>query len=342
MRTALLLPLLLAAAAPAAGDPPFPEGTSSHTMEGLKVSVVMPGGWDPAKERSMLVILHGNGGTETGMAGSLAHLAADDFVIVAPKSRGMGWDRNDVDAVRRIAADLKKRCRVGEGRLHAAGFSNGGWNLAPLAFDDALRCASACWIAAGFDGGSVPKWARKGLGALALAGTEDGNRPHAEKTPDLLEGKVRSAECLLQPGLGHAWPEKLMPYYRWWLLAMEGRFTPGDCAAFDWVEDPGAASGLMKQRATGGLAYLFSKEQETDAAAKAFQNEILRDPLVQRFGRQLVAWKEERPGVKETPAVVVHDAGGKVVKTLQGAKVTAAAVAAALRSVAPDKSLPKK
>ena len=33
-------------------------------------------------------------------------------------------------------------------------------------------CASACWIAAGYDGGSVPKWARKSLGVLALAGTE--------------------------------------------------------------------------------------------------------------------------------------------------------------------------
>ena len=341
MRAALLLPLLLVLA-PAAEDPPFPEGTSSHVMEGLKVSLVMPAGWDPAKERSMIVILHGTGGTETGMAGSLAHLAADDFVVVAPKSRGMGWDKPDVEAVRRIAADLKKRLKIGEGRLHAAGFSNGGWNLAPLAFDDALRCASACWIAAGFDGGSVPKWAKKGMGVLALAGSEDGNRPHAEKTPDLLEGKVRSGECLLQPGLGHEWPGKLMPYYRWWLLVMEGRFAPGECAAFDWFDDGTAAAARMKEKGTGGLLYLWSKEQAADPAAKAFQNEILRDPLVQRFGRQLAAWKEERPGTKETPAVVVHDAAGKIVKTLQGPKVTAAAVAAALRSVAPDKTVPKK
>lgn len=329
----LLLALLLPAPA---GDPPFPEGTSSQVIEGLRCSVVMPAGFDPAKERSMIVILHGNGGSETGMAGSLALLAADDFVVVAPKSTGIGWDRKDVDAVRRITTDLKKRLHVGEGRLHATGFSNGGWNLAPLAFDEALHCASACWIASGYDGGTVPKWAKKSMGVLALAGTEDPNHAAAEKTPDLLKDKVRCGESLLQPGLGHAWPEKLVPYLRWWLLVMEGRFTPGDCAAFDWVEDPEKAKG------GAGFSYLFSKEQAADPAAKAFQNEILRDPLVQRFGRQLAATKEERPGTAETPAVVVRDASGKVVKTLAGGKITAAAVAAALRAVAPDRSLPKK
>jgi len=335
VRSALLLALLLAST----GDPPFPEGTSSQTLEGLRCSVVIPAGFEAAKERSLVVILHGNGGTETGMAGSLAHLAADGFAVVAPKSTGIGWDKKDVDAVRRIAADLKKRLRVGEGRLHVAGFSNGGWMLSDLAFDEDLRCASACWVAAGYKGGSVPKWARKGMGVLALAGTEDGNADAASKTPDLLKDKVRSGEFLLQPGLGHAWPEKLMPYYRWWLLVMEGRFTPGDCAAFDWIEDPAKAADAMKEKKTGGIAYLWSKEQAADPAAKAFQNEILRDRLVQRFGRQLVAWKIEKEGTAETPAVLVHDATGKVVKTLHGPKVSAAAIAQALRSVAPDKEM---
>lgn len=342
------------AAAPArctAGDPPFPAGTSSQTLEGLRCSVVMPDAFDPAKERSMIVILHGAGGSETGMAGSLQLMAADDFVVVAPKSTGDTWDRKDIDAVRRIAASLRTRLRIGEGRLHAAGFSNGGWNLAPVAFDEDLRCASACWIASGFSGGMVPKAARKGMGVLALAGSVDPNRGAAEKTPDLLKDRVRCAECHIQAGLGHAWPEKLVPYLRWWLLVMEGRFTPGDCGAFDWAVDPAAAAAAMKSQKAGGFAYFFSKDQAADAAAKTFQNEALRDPLVQRFGRQLVAWKLERTeaaeafakeGLKETPAVVVYDAEGRVSRTLQGPKLTAAALGAAFRAVAAEKSLPKR
>jgi predicted esterase len=354
-----LLPAVLAlaaslAAAPArcaAEDPPFPAGTSSQTLDGLRCSVVMPDAFDPAKERSMIVILHGAGGSETGMAGSLQLMAADDFVVVAPKSTADTWDKKDIDAVRRIAASLRKRLRIGEGRLHAAGFSNGGWNLAPLAFDEDLRCASACWIASGYSGGMVPKAARKGMGALALAGSEDPNRGAAEKTPDLLKDKVRCAECLIQPGIAHKWPDKLVPYLRWWLLVMEGRFTPGDCGAFDWAADPAAAEAAMKSRKAGGFAYFFSKDQAGDAAAKAFQNEALRDPLVQRFGRQLVAWKLERAeaaeafakeGLKETPAVVVYDADGKAVKSLQGQKISPAALGIALRSVAADRSMPKR
>jgi predicted esterase len=350
MRTAALLlaaSLLLPAAAPAAEEPPFPEGTSSHRLEELTCSVVMPSAEVAAKQgRSLLVILHGNGGSETGMAGSLAHLAADGFTILAPKSRGVGWVKKDVEDVIRIARDVKKRLAIPEGRVHAAGFSNGGWNLAPLAFDDGLLCASACWIAAGYDGGSVPKWARKSLGVLALAGAGDGNAPHALKTPELLEGKVRCGEALLQPGLGHAWPEKLMGYYRSWLLAMEGRWTPGDCGWYDWVEEVPAGD-----RKAGSFLYLFDPARGADAAARVLQVETLRDPLVRRYGVQLAAVKRDGAaapdlpaahGVKELPAVVVLDPAAKAVKVLSGPKITAAALAAAFRSVAPDKSPPKK
>ena len=351
---ALLLAALLAAAAPVplpAAEDPFPAGTSSQTLEGLKCSVVMPTAAEAAKERSLLVILHGAGGTETGMAGSLAHLAADGFVILAPKSAGETWAKADLDAVRKIVADLKKRLRVGEGRLHAAGFSNGGWNLDPVAFDEELKFSSACWIAAGFKGGKPPAHAKKGMGALALAGSEDGNRDAAEQTPKLLDGKMRSAECRIQPGLGHAWPEKLMPYYRWWLLVQEGRFVPGECAAFEWAGTPAEAIAAAKTRKTGAFVYLYGPDQEADPAAKAFQNDVFRDPLVQRYGSQLVAAKQAAPpgdlalkghGFKETPAIVVMDGDGKTLKTLSGPKMTAAALAAAFRLAAPDKSPPKK
>ena len=322
---------------------------SSTRLEGLQCSIVMPAEWDPAKERSLLVILHGAGGTETGMAGSLQFLAEREFVVVAPKSTAATWDKKDLDAVRRIVADLKKRLHAGAARLHGAGFSNGGWNLAPVAFDEELKFTSACWIAAGYKGGSVPKHAKTGMGVLAMAGENDPNRDAAEKTPDLLEGKVRSAMSRVQPGKAHEWPDALMPFYGWWLEVQEGRYEPGRCLPFDWIEDPARGPGLAKERKTGALEYWFTSTPMDEAQAKSLQNEVLLAPLVQRFGRQCVAWKRDAVAeaeafqalkLKGAPAVVVYDRAGKVVKSFQG-RVSPEGLSQALRAVAPDKSLPK-
>ena len=215
-------------------DRPYPAGESSHEIEGLRWSIFMPDAFDAAQERSLIVVLHGAGGSEVNMARSLMHLAKDDYVIAAPKAVGQVWEPSDLERVRTAIAGLKERLNVGETRLHAVGYSNGGWNLAPVAFDEELRFSSACWIAAGYRGAKVPKHAEKGLGVLALAGSEDGNRDAAENTPRLLRDKVRSAEVRLQPGLGHKWPRELMPYYDWWVGVQEGRFEPGVTLAFEW------------------------------------------------------------------------------------------------------------
>jgi dienelactone hydrolase len=284
------------------------------------------------------------------MAASLAHLAAEDFVVCAPKSHGIGWDTpGDVDAVKRIAVDLKKRLHIGEKRLHAVGFSNGGWNVTPIGFDEALRCQSVCWVASGFKGGKPPKHAKKEMSVLALAGGDDPNRHAAEDTAKLLADKVRTAECRIQPGLGHAWPDKLVPYFSWWITVAEGRFKPGRCAAFEWKDTPPAALEAAGAAKTGAFVYWYSSAQDGDAVAKTVENDFTRDALVQRFGQQIPSAKAElesdaagaaKAGVKTAPAFVVYDAAGKVKEVLQG-KFDAKALASALRSVAPDRSLPK-
>jgi hypothetical protein len=216
-------------------------------------------------------------------------------------------------------------------------------------FDPELRFRSACWVAAGFNGGTPPKHAKKEMGVLALAGAEDPNRAAAEKTPQLLEGKVRTAEVRIQPGLDHKWPDQLMPYFGWWLGAQEGRFVPGACAAFEWTASPDAAREAAAAGGAGWFVYWYADADAPNELARTFQNDVLRDPLVQRFGSQLPCAKVSREvdpdgfaksALKQTPAVVVHDAAGKAKAVLQG-KFDAKALAAALRSVARDKSLPK-
>lgn len=230
------------------------------------------------------------------------------------------------------------------------GFSNGGWNLAPLAFDDALRPCSATWIAAGFQGGAVPKWAKEGLGAIALAGSQDGNLDAAQATVPALRDKVRSVEVRVQEGLGHAFPRELAPYLQWWMGVMEGRFTPGDEKSFEWTEDLDAAIASLAGAKKGGvMAYLFAAADAGKPAAKAFQQVAFFDPEVRFLGAQVKAVKIDaaahpeamaRLGVKDTPAVVVLDRQGKVEKVLQG-EVKARALAKALRGIAPERTMPK-
>jgi poly(3-hydroxybutyrate) depolymerase len=350
---ALLIATLAGARAFAQAAPPFPAGESTQKIEGLHCTVEMPAGFDVAKEHSLVVILHGYGGTDDGMARSLMHLCKEDFVVVAPKSTGAGWSAPDVEAVRRITADLKKRLHVGERRLHGIGFSNGGWNLSPVVFDEALRFQSACWVASGCTGGSLPKHAAKMMGVLALVGGDDPNRAAAEKTVTLLDDKVRTVECRVQPGLGHAWPEKLVPYLSWWLPVQEGRYTPGLCAAFEWKASAQAALDAAASTApkSGSFVWWYSTTADaTNEKAKAFQNDTTRARLVQHYGQQLAAAKADRDadaegfakaGLKATPAVVVYDSTGKVKSVLQD-KIDPKTLAAALRAVAPDKSLPKE
>ncbi len=348
----LLLPALLLPAFPArAGDPlPYPTGSTSQTYAGLRFQLVLPSDYDPGKEYSLIVILHGAGGTETGMAGALRELPPRGFVVCAPKSTGQVWSLSDLGKVKEIVRHLMEVLSIGKGRLHGAGFSNGGWNLAPLVFDEKLPFVSACWIAAGYNGGKVPKRAKKEMGALALAGSQDPNRGAAEKTVDLLRDKVRTVECRIQPGIGHEFPDKLMPYYFYWLGVMEGRFVPGECLSFDFAPSYEEFRKTMEAEKKGGFIYFYSAGDRDDPAAKALQNEAFFHPLVRWYGRQLAAVKLDRGEneslfrefkLKKTPAVVVLKKDGKVAKKLEG-KIKTSAVGKAFQKVAKHKAPPKR
>ncbi len=344
-----LLPAVLLLAVAVAQEDSAP-GRSHRVIEGLDTWLLVPDGIDKEKPASLVVILHGLGGTASGMAGTLALWEDDGYVVCAPKSKGDGWTPADIKAVLRIAAHLKATLPIDPAKVHVVGFSNGGWNLAALAFDDELHPCSATWVAAGYNGGAVPKWARKGMGALALAGADDPNADAARKTVELLQDKVRSVEVRLQPGLGHSWPNEHEVYLRWWMGVQEGRFVPGEDRNFAWGDDLDAALAELQGAKKGGLmVYLFSAEDAAKPEAKALQNEIFGDALVRRLGAQLACVKLDaatnaevmaRVGAKETPAVAVLKKDGKVAKLLDG-KIKASSLAAALRAVAPDKSMPK-
>jgi predicted esterase len=331
-----------------AADLPYPVGTSSHRIEGLQTELALPKDLAAEKKASLVVILHGNGGTATGMLAALGEWPAKGYVVCAPKSTGIGWNDPDVTAVLKIAAHLVKVLPVDPAKVHVVGFSNGGWNLPRLAFDETLKPVSATWVAAGFRGGNVPDWAKK-MGALALAGSQDGNVDAARATVKALTGKVRTAEVREQPGLGHEWPDKLVPYLLWWMGVQEGRFVPGEDRNFDWGTDLAAAKAALQGKKKGGVLLYVYDPADTKPEAKALQNEVFCDAEVRRLGNQLEAVmlpKGQVTGIAAelgftvTPYVGVFDAKGALRHALEG-KIKTAALAKALRSVAPEPREPK-
>ena len=336
----------------AAEAPAYEPGRSSVEIEGLQVELNIPADLSADAPASLVVILHGAGGSATGMAGSLHEWGSGGYVVCAPKSKGDVWTKSDIEAVLRIAAHLKTKLPIDPKKVHVVGFSNGGWNLGPIAFDDELQPCSATWVASGCTEVKAPKWAREHMGALALAGSQDANAKAAAATVKILGDQVRSVGVRFQPGLGHSWPTKLMPYFRWWMDAMDGRFTPGVDMNFDWGDRlDRALSSMAGQKKGGIIVYAWDPSDADKPIARKLSNELLMDLHVQHYGRQLEAvmleygkHKEtlEAYGVTSTPALVVLKPDGKKKKVLLEKDMKAKKIAVAFKSLAPNKKKPGK
>jgi len=348
---ALLLALAVTAVAKDEAKKTYPTGSTLQEFAGLKFQLLVPDDYDAGKTYSLYVVLHGMGDNGPNLAPAFRELPGRGYVVACPSARGQAWSTRDLEDVKSIVTHLMEVFPIAEGKLHGLGFSNGGWNLGPLVFDERFRFASGCWMAAGFQGGKVPARAKKEFGAIALVGAEDGNRGAAMKTVDLLADKVKSVECRIQPGIGHKFTRELMPYYWWWLDVMDGRFEPGLDKSFEWKESTDGVAGECEAKKTGAFLWFWSKEADgASEEAKALQQEVYFDRLVRVFGARLIPVRLEREKneelfaeyrLKETPAIVVLDWKGKKKKVLEGKKLKAGSLAKALRSVARDQSVPK-
>jgi len=348
MRVAVISVALLWAGAALADELPYPAGRSIQKIEGTETALLIPEDLSAEKPGSFVILLHGAGDNGPNLIGSLHAWMGEGYVVCAPSASGGTWDTTDLAITKRIALHLMKVLPIDRKRVHTIGFSNGGWNLAPIAFDDDLKPCSACWIAAGYNGGKVGRWAKKGLGALALAGADDPNAGAARQTVPALKDKVRSVEVRLQTGLGHKWPREHDKYLFWWAGAMEGRFDPDTDMNFAWGDDLAAAIGALADKKRGGIFIYFHAPGDKDKPeARNLQNSVFMDQAVRHFGNQLQAVKldlgdeSEKYGVKVTPAVAVLKKDGTLKKLLSG-KIKARRLASALRSVAPSKKPPKR
>jgi hypothetical protein len=329
--------------------PPFPEGKSVQRFADLTYHIEVPVEYDPKKEYSLIVGLHGAGASAGEFATWIEALIEKDFIVVCPKSKGPAWNKRDIERVKKIVAHVMEKITIGKGRLHGVGFSNGGQHLGFLVFDKKLPFVTGCWMGSGFGGGKMPARAKKEMAALALAGEKDYALGACKGTVKRLRGKVRSVEFRMQPELEHDIPRDLMPYYHYWLTVMEGRFTPGEDESFDWRYDMKPGREIMAEEKRGGFVFFYSTDDEKSEDARHAEHVVLFDPRVRFFGEQAQPVMLDRSldkelfaslGLTKTPAIVVMKPDGTVVKTFEG-RIEAKDVAKSLRSVAKAKSMPK-
>lgn len=333
-----------------AEEPSYPKGRSTQKIEGLTVELGIPEGLTAEKPGSLIVILHGAGGSAAGMAASMREWIPLGYVVCAPQASGQVWSDSDVKRVKTIAQHLMKALPIDKTKVHVVGYSNGGWNLPPLAFDDDLKPRTATWVASGFRGAKPPKWAAS-MGVLALAGTRDANAASARETVKLLRKNVDVVEARFQPNLDHAWPGELMPYFRWWMGAREGRCTPGVDMNFTWYDDLDIALKKASVKKKGGvMLYAYDSDVGDLEATRLLQTDVFMDPLVRFFAEQLLPTKLDAKehgerlagfGVTSYPAIVLLDKTGKPKKVFEGKTLKQRKILAGLRSLAPDRKKPK-
>ncbi len=331
---------------------PYPAGRSSHRIEGLQVELDVPKDLTAKKPASLVVILHGAGGTATGMASVLRLLPEENYVVCAPKSVGKVWQASDLEKVKAITKHLLDVLPIEKQRFHVVGYSNGSFNLHPLAFHETLMPASATWVAGGHVGGPPPKWTAKRLAALCLVGANDANLRVARETVKKLQGKVRTVEIRTEKGKGHEWPDGLMAYYRWWVGVAEGRIDPATDMNFNWTNDVDQAlKKLAGQKKGGALVWIWKRADKPTELDTSLQRTLFQDPDVRFFGEQLVPIRLEVEADADAvarvsalaklkkpvwPVLVVLNTKG-VAKKVLSKKITQRKLVGALRKVAPIK-----
>ena len=125
-----------------ADDWPYPPGRSSPVIEGLTVELDLPRELSKDKPASMVVILHGAGGTATGMAGSLREWTGLGYVICAPKSTDQTWSAPDIQAVKRIAEHMKSVLPIDPAKVNV-NFTSGGTSETFSQVGSAAECGAA-------------------------------------------------------------------------------------------------------------------------------------------------------------------------------------------------------
>ncbi|MCE9636988.1 MAG: hypothetical protein K8T90_14890 [Planctomycetes bacterium] len=343
---ALAVAAMLAVTASGKDTTTYPEGVSVQSFADHSFDLLVPKAADVKPPYSLLVVIAKGPDVDP----DYLPFAREGYVVVAPmqKLKGGMWATSEAREVIDIVEHLQSALPIAKERTHVLTFADTYGFASFVAFDKRAKFVSYALVDTMLKGQSPPADARKRFGVLSM-GKGDARRGDPAGIVESLAGKVRTVEH--RPD-----DSPFGPYFRYWLGAMEGRFTPGYDLSFAWVQDaspaavkPGAkdvppqvkpaaldsAKASAKERGAAAFVYFWSADDAAKPEAKAMQNEMFFDAEVRAAAKELLAVKLERAkyeeafaalGLKSTPAVAVVDRDFTVLERFEGA-VTAKALA---------------
>jgi poly(3-hydroxybutyrate) depolymerase len=198
----------------------------SSSSPGLDYLVYTPDGYYRSLSSwPLLLVLHGAGAVDRnidrvrrdGLPRRIEEGGTVPFVVVAPQSRGGGWDVNALDA---LLDEVLRRYRVDADRVYLTGLSMGGYGTWAMAAAHPERFAAIAPIC----GGGDPAWAERlrRVPIWAFHGDEDTVIPPDEsrKMIAAVERAGGEAKLTIYPQVGHdAWTRAFSdPRLYTWLL----------------------------------------------------------------------------------------------------------------------------
>jgi pimeloyl-ACP methyl ester carboxylesterase len=139
-------------------------------------SLYLPASYNPSKAYPLIACLHGYTGNDFDQAKSVANLAPDDYLIVAPFGRGdLGYGLQGERDVMDVLDQVQARYKVDPDRVYLMGVSMGGmgtWRLGQLYSDRFAAIAPFCGWSGTDSLGNLG-----GLGVLIVHGDSDPTVP---------------------------------------------------------------------------------------------------------------------------------------------------------------------
>ena len=253
----------------------------SFVME-MKYLLYLPDGYksDTLQKWPLLIFLHGSGESGTELAKVKMHGPPKlieqgkkfPFIVVSPQAPPQkGWQ---VEVLKSMLDDLKKRYRVNNDRIYLTGLSMGGygtWNFSEKYPDEFAAIVPICG-----GGDSDEVWKLRYMPVWCFHGDKDDAVPPSEsqKMIDGLKKYNSNVRFTLYPGVGHnSWDTTYRNdnLYTWLLSQKKFRYKPV----------------TVRQQLLKGYEGIYVNNRNNDTVRIVLENE----KLVAKPGRNTIALK---------------------------------------------------
>jgi pimeloyl-ACP methyl ester carboxylesterase len=240
-------------------------GTQSVTCEGFDVKVTIPSSC-PSAGCGLILDLHGalmNADTEDSHTELRARAGAKGFVVVQPTGHtrtyggltGPQWFNDDDAALHRLVVALVRDLGIDRARVHATGFSQGGFAVLRLMCKYADLFASVAPGAAGTNGCPLDESI---IASCSMQGSDKPSRAidvlflYGRKDAIVPESCAEGVAAAIATGFALGAPQTIASDATYTRLRYEGGGVVLETLAHDYTTDPGSSLAINKGHCVPG------------------------------------------------------------------------------------------